>query len=479
MARPYCVPALHCGLIAALLVFGEGRAAQAQDVGAVGGAHDYPIPATAREAYSPIGEGFASPIEPRENLQGPSPYVDERGPWLSSLSRGLQDEGPFLRDTSLKLNSRSYWLPQDVFGFKAEALTSGGSLAYQSGFIADFLQLRGVLYTSQPLYAPDGAGATFNLAPDGDQITTLGQANARFRAAGHELTAGRQLVRTPYLNPNDFRMIPLTFEGVMLLPEDRQERNLNYVASYLWRYKPHEREQFIPFSEALGVRQDEGVLITGARYRTADWNYGLVNYWIDDLMNTAYGEIDYTLPFGGVDGAPSFRLSVNHADQRSVGEELMPGAPFHTFQASARLVASYRSFVLTGAVSQVGDGAIFRHPFGTSAAFTAMMTTSFQRAGELGHIVSLSYDFSRLGIDGMKFVVGYGRGVDAIDARTSATLPDRDEYNLRLEYEPHGGTLQGLRVQIEYADQRLDRARPPRDDFTQFRAIVNYAIPLL
>jgi hypothetical protein len=34
-------------------------------------------------------------------------------------------------------------------------------------------------------------------------------------------------------------------------------------------------------------------------------------------------------------------------------------------------------------------------------------------------------------------------------------------------------------VQIEYLDQRVIGAPLPSDDFTQFRAIVNYAIPLL
>ncbi|MGI8851764.1 MAG: hypothetical protein ACR2GC_00405 [Methyloceanibacter sp.] len=97
---------------------------------------DYPIPATAQQAYSPIGEGFESPLDPRENLKGPMPYVDGRAPLLRSVSRGLQDEGPFLRDTKLRLNSRTYWLSQDVFGFESEALTTGGSLAYQSGYIA-------------------------------------------------------------------------------------------------------------------------------------------------------------------------------------------------------------------------------------------------------------------------------------------------------------------------------------------------------
>jgi outer membrane porin, OprD family len=484
MARPDPASARHGALVAtlAVLVFASCTPVRAQDAGAggLGGVPDYPIPPSARQAYSPIGEGFESPLDPREDLRGPVPHVDDRRPWLEGVSEHLQVHGPFLRDTRLWLNSRTYWMSEDIFGLiKPEALTTGGVLAYESGYIADFFQLRGALYTSQPLYASQDAGATLNLTPDGNQITTLGQASARLKYAGQELTAGRQLVRTPYINPNDFRMIPLTFEGVVLLPEEGKERNLDYIASYLWRFKPRHLDDFIPFSEALGVAQDEGVLITGGSYRGSQWNFGLVNYWIADTMNTAYGEIDYTLPLGGDNGLPGFRLSVNNADQRSVGEDLMPDAPFHTFQASARLIASYQNFVLTGAVSQVGDEAPFVHPFGISPVFTGMMLSSFQRAGELGYLLSLSYDFGAFGVDGMRVMVRFGRGVDALDPATGGSLPDRDEIDLRLEYEPHGGPLEGLRVEIDYIDQRLIDVPPPGDNFTQFRAVVNYSIPLL
>ena len=94
-----------------------------------------------------------------------------------------------------------------------------------------------MLYTTQPLYANAFAGETENLAADGDQITTLGQINGRLNLAGQEITAGRQLVRTPYINPYDIRMIPLAFEGVVLAPEHRRS-GLDYMASYLTRYKP-------------------------------------------------------------------------------------------------------------------------------------------------------------------------------------------------------------------------------------------------
>lgn len=88
------------------------------------------------------------------------------------------------------------------------------------------------------------------------------------------------------------------------------------------------------------------------------------NYWINDALNTAYGEIDYLFSLGGGDDGPSFRAGINTLDQRTVGDDLIEGAPYNTYQASA----SYRGFVLTGAVSDVGDEADIQKPFGFSTS---------------------------------------------------------------------------------------------------------------
>ncbi len=486
MVRFNLLTALRSALLVALLGLVSGQTAMAQSGGGdgagggQGGPADYPIPATAREAYSPIGEGFESPIEPREDLKGPAPVDDERRAQMRAARPGLQNLNPFFRDTEFWAYSRTYWLGEDVFGTsQPKALTTGGHLSYQSGYLAGFLQLRAALYTTQPLYAPPGAGGTLNLTPDGDQITVLGQANARLKFAGQELTMGRELVRTPFINPYDVRMIPITYEGLVLLPERHGQQPLDYTLSYLWRYKPRNSADFVPMSDALGVEQDEGVLITGIRHRTRDLNYGLVNYWINDVMNTAYGEIDYALPFGGDNGAPSFRISLNDIDQRSVGADLMEEAPFETYQASVRLIASYRNFVLTGATSWVGRDADISKPFGTSPTYTSMIISSFQRAGENGYLASLSYDFSDIGLRGLKFYVGWGKGIDAVEAKTGKPLSDRDEIDLRLAFEPRSGPLVGLRAEVEYVDEHFTDSDTPSNDLRQFRAIVNYRLPLL
>ena len=463
-------------LVPSLAILAAGFSSQALAQGAT----DTPIPSSARESYSPIGEGFDSPISRREGLRAPRRHVDPREARLKAQRRERMPDAPaFFRDTDLRANNRTCWFDEDQFGFdEPKAFTTGGSLSYESGYIADFFQLRGALYTSQPLYANAFAGESMNLTADGDQITILGQANGRVKLAGQEVTAGRQLLRTPFVNPYDVRMIPLTFEGVVLLPEPKEHQTFDYVASYLSRYKPREDNQFISFSEGLNIDENDGMLIGGASYHANGWNIGVSNYWINDALNTAYGEIDYLFSLGGGDDGPSFRAGINTLDQRTVGDDLIEGAPYNTYQASAWFIASYRGFVFTGAVSDVGDEVDIQKPFGFSTSYTAMIVTSFHQAGVRAYLFRLSYDLERRGLDGVKAEIAWGQGFGEVSA-ANAGFADQEELDLRVSYEPHGGRLEGLRVEVEYIDWQVPDLVAPSDELTQFRAIVNYAIPLL
>jgi hypothetical protein len=246
-------------------------------------------------------------------------------------------------------------------------------------------------------------------------------------------------------------MIPLTFVGVVLLPENHH-RTFDYIASYLTRYKPRDDTQFISFSEGLGIDENEGMWIGGASYSAGGLNVGFSNYFINNGLNTAYGEIDYLLPFGGGDDGPSVRVGVNTLDQRTVGEDLIAGGPYDTYQTSARIVASYCGFVFTGSVSQTGDEADIQKPFGFSTSYTAMIVTSFQQASVQAFLLEASYDFERLGLEGVKFHVAWGKGDGESDPATNGGFANQEELDLRFVYEPHRGRLQGLRVELEYID---------------------------
>ncbi|HUN68084.1 MAG TPA: OprD family outer membrane porin, partial [Burkholderiales bacterium] len=127
-----------------------------------------------------------------------------------------EDRVPFIHDSRFGAQLRSFYLKQDKFnGTASEAWTLGGALAYQSGFLADLLRLGAVAYTSQPVYAPKSRDGTGLLETGQSGYSALGQlfAEARF---SDQLTGalGRKEYSTPYINGNDSRMSPNTFEGL-------------------------------------------------------------------------------------------------------------------------------------------------------------------------------------------------------------------------------------------------------------------------
>ena len=85
MAQPNPASARHGVFVAILaaLAFASCTPVRAQEAGAggLGGVTDYPIPPSARQAYSPIGEGFESPLDPRK-------VCEARHPMLMIAGRG-------------------------------------------------------------------------------------------------------------------------------------------------------------------------------------------------------------------------------------------------------------------------------------------------------------------------------------------------------------------------------------------------------
>ena len=63
---------------------------------------------------------------------------------------------------------------------------------------------------------PDDKDGTKLLAPGQEQITVLGEAFGAIRVLGQTVTGYRQLINRPFINPQDSRMMPNTFEAYTL-----------------------------------------------------------------------------------------------------------------------------------------------------------------------------------------------------------------------------------------------------------------------
>jgi len=437
------------------------------------------VPASAAELYSPIQRTFdrqtalpggPRPV-PREEMEDGVPVL------FQDLKERLRDADPFWRDMRMHFYTRTHDLTRDnAVGADSKAWAGGGALGVRSGFLDGWLQLEAAGATSQPLYAPSGEGGTLLLTDDQAEISTLGIANARLRGFGQDLVVGRQLIKTPYINPQDTRMIPNAVEGVALMREQDEAQVLDYGVGYLWGFKARDSSEFVPFSEELGVSADRGVAVAGAKLSLPNGlTLGAIDYFIADVLNTGFAEFDWRVDAGPV----QLRFSANFTDQRTVGSDLIAGAPYATRQISERFAASYRGATVLLAASHNGNGAALQGPFGSFPAYTVLDQLDFNEAGQQTVVIGAAYDLSGLVLDGLKAQTRYGWSWGAIDAPSGAALSRQNEFNVEVEYEPRFGLLKNVLVQLFYSAVEFPDNPPGETQQPQVRGVVTYLVPLL
>jgi hypothetical protein len=279
------------------------------------------VPSSAADIYSPIQSTFTPqaplPGGPQRLVPGTSFPADDGPVLFQDLKERLRFADPFFRDMKLAVYLRTHDLDRDnATGPRSRAWAGGSALASKTGYLDDWLQLEAAGATSQPLFAPEGEGGTLLLTQNQAEVSSFAIANARMRFTGLEAVLGRQLFKTPYINPQDNRMLPNAVEGAVITRRRDEAQTLNYGVGYLWGFKTRDSSHFLPFSDELGVTEDRGVLAAGAKVVPIEGlTLGAIDYWIADVLNTTFAEADWIIRATSM----QFRVSVNCTNQRTVG----------------------------------------------------------------------------------------------------------------------------------------------------------------
>src|SRR2546430_7317610 len=133
----------------------------------------------------------------------------------------LQKQRPLLealKDTTFEFNFRTFYFDRSDFnGAEKQAWAIGGWLGLKTDYFFDHIAFGVTGYTSQPIYAPDDRDGTLLLGPRQEGYTVLGELYADLRIfEGLNITVGRKGYDTPFINRNDVRMTPNTFEAIVL-----------------------------------------------------------------------------------------------------------------------------------------------------------------------------------------------------------------------------------------------------------------------
>jgi hypothetical protein len=201
---------------------------------------------------------------------------------------------------------------------------------------------------------------------------------------------------------------------------------------------------------------------------------GAIDYLIPDVLNTTFAEVDWIIP----DGKMTYRVSANYTNQRTVGENLLAGAPYATGQVTARLAASYCDATVLVAGSDNSDAAELQSPFGSFPAYTVLDQLDFNKAGQRSLVIGAAYDLSHVVFDGLKLQTRYGWSWDAIDS-PGGPPTRQNEFNIELEYLPTFGPFENVHVQLFYSGVEFPNNRPGETQQPQARGVITYLVPLL
>jgi hypothetical protein len=416
---------------------------------------DAPAPGSASEISTPMKRVFAVDREQRPILQ-----------WLEQR---LEELPAFFADSQLEVRYRTYYLRQDrTSGTLIEGWAMGGSVHYQSGWLADFFAVEAEGFTSQPIVAPEDRGGTLLLEPVQEGYTVLGISNAKLRYGGIVLTGYRQYLDLPYVNRRDNRMTPQTFESITLA---RPEGELRFSTGYSWKIKRRSSDEFESFTEAIGLDEDRGFAHGGVVWNPHEnFHAGVIGGAVPDLYAGLYSEASAAHDFAN---GLEVRVDSQFTYQWEVGEDLVGTALDDTWNLGVRAVASYAGVVFRLGVSVTDSGSSIFSSYGTNPSYVDLMQRTFTRADEKALLASLSYDFSNLGIDGLTLIANFVAG---FDGEQLGVRSDAQEVDATLDYRIQGGWFEGFWLRVR--GSWLNEETAGRDG-TDVRVMLRYDLPVL
>lgn len=294
-------------------------------------------------------------------------------------------------------------------------------------------------------------------------VDILGEAYLRFTGYDTVATAGRQLIDTPFANPADAFVVPVTFTGYSII--NKSVPGLTVNLHHILSVKTRESQRFVDVGHFVQSRNGgtakntDGNSIAGLTY---DWQKLKAQAWyyrFADQFDQTWFQADYDFSMGG-DYTPY--VSGQYGTESASGEKLVGG--LHSTMAGVK--AGVKAFGANAslAVNTVsGDKFLTPYAYFTDVAYTNSMITGMGNvlAGS-GYKAMLTYDFNprlwaKLSYSWFEF-----KG----DKDTS-------EMDADVRYK-FGGELENLSIWFRAGYRNGSNTPAPLADLIEYRSQVQY-----
>ncbi len=314
--------------------------------------------------------------------------------WSSAHALNMKqafNEGKFQGQIRTYNNTLNFQHGPDKYG-----TAFGGRLAFETK--ADHLYgfSGGVgYYTANDLSTNhDDVSARAPFTPTVD-VDILGEAFLRYTGYDTVATAGRQLIDTPFANPADAFVVPVTFTGYSII--NKSVPGLTINAHHILSVKTRESQKFVDVGHfvagrAGGVAQNtDGNSILGLTY---DWHKLKVQAWyyrFADMFNQEWFQADYDVDLGG-DYTPY--VSAQYGMEKGLGSELLGTVDSKMAGVKLGMKAFGANFSL--AMNNVSDNRyLMPYSYFTDITYTNSMISGMGNvAAGTGYKAMLTYDFT-------------------------------------------------------------------------------------
>lgn len=389
----------------------------------------------------------------------------------------------FLDDSKATLELRNIYLNRDFREgegqSKREEWAQGFLLKLQSGYTSgtvgfglDALGLLGVKLDSSPDRTNTGLLPVHDDGRAANEFANLGL-TGKMRISQTELKVGTHIPVLPVLKPNNGRIIPQTFDGVMLTSRDIGK--LTFTAGQLKEVKQRnssDRETLQlnnKNSRFAGAVEADYFNLFGMETPLGDsFKATYFAAELDNIYRQHYFGLTSSHPLGRGIVAADIRLSLSDDYGRKAGGKVDNRA-FNGMLSYAQ--AGHK--VGFGWQDMSGDTG-FAYVNGTDPFLVNFsQINDFANPDERSYQARYDYDFAQAGIPGLSFMTRYIRGSDATVINSNETGKEW-ERDSEVRYVFQNGLLKNLSLRFRNASYRSSFAR----DADENRVIVGYTFTL-
>lgn len=375
-------------------------------------------------------------------------------------------------DTTYDIHLRSFYFDRNKFdGSESEAWAGGGWAGLKTGWFRDRFAFGVTGYGSFPISADDDKDGTLLLQPGQESYGVVGELYAEIRITDAiKANLGRRAYDTPYINRNDNRMSPNTFEAYTItgLHGNAAEAGgeWRFGGGYFDEIKERNSEDFVSMSRDAGASVEEGVWALGANWKRGDLSLGAIDYYSDDIINIFYTEAKYAV---ALSDEWKLTMAAQYTDEQATGDLLLNGNDFDTNQWGIKGDLGWGPALFTVAYTQTANDSNMQNPWSGYPGYTSVQVEDFNRAGE--NAVMYRVGYSPKAAPGLSMYALY---VDGDEPALSGQF-EKSEWDFNIQYAFQQQALKGLSVRFRYAN--VDQEDPQSLDTDDVRFIVYYDPP--